>query len=163
MLKRVVHVFIEDGLHTISNLSNGYITMPMCKTVSYLESVSAHISVKACMLYVKCKTHSVFTSASWCMDLFLVKSYISLEMGVYFIFTLKMLPVSLTIDTLIIGHTFCSVLSTPNELTLQKELQNFMTIIVFWAKGKNKTKIKTNKTHNNLCQRRESNHRPVAR
>jgi len=54
-----------------------------------------------------------------------------------------MLPVSLKTDTLIIGHKFCSVLSTPNELTLQKELQNFMTIIVFWAK-----RLKQNKYQN---------------
>jgi len=30
------------------------------------------------------------------------------------------------LDTLIIGHTFCSMLSILNKITLQMELQNFM-------------------------------------
>ena len=33
----------------------------------------------------------------------------------------------LYLDTLIIGHKCCSMLSKLNELTLQKELPNFMT------------------------------------
>ena len=33
-------------------------------------------------------------------------------------------------DTLLIGHTYFSMLSIQNELTLQKELQNVMTINV---------------------------------
>ena len=38
--------------------------------------------------------------------------------------TLKMLGPYL--DTCLIGHNFCNMLSILNELTLQKELQNFM-------------------------------------
>ena len=33
-----------------------------------------------------------------------------------------------------VGHTLGSMLSKLNELTLQKELQNFMTNKVFWTK-----------------------------
>jgi len=37
-------------------------------------------------------------------------------------------------DTLIIGHTCCSMLSIFNELTLLKKLQNFLTNNGFWTK-----------------------------
>ena len=42
--------------------------------------------------------------------------------------TLKML--GLYLDTLIVGHKFCSMLSILNVVTSQKELQNFMTIFL---------------------------------
>jgi len=36
--------------------------------------------------------------------------------------------------TLIFGHQCCNMLSIPNKLTLQKELQNFVTINVVLEK-----------------------------
>ena len=47
--------------------------------------------------------------------------------------------------TLIIGHKSCNMLSIINKLTLQKELQNFMTNNVFWTKSKNTTTTKQKK------------------
>jgi len=44
----------------------------------------------------------------------------------------------LYLDTLIVGHTFCSMLSILNELTLQKKL-HLMTNNVFWTGSKNTT------------------------
>ena len=53
----------------------------------------------------------------------------------------------LHIDILIIGHKFCSVVNILTELTLQKELHNFMKNNVFWTKKqKNKTKKANIKT-----------------
>jgi len=39
----------------------------------------------------------------------------------------------LYLDTLTIGHKCCSMLSILNEITVQKELQNVMTNVVFWT------------------------------
>ena len=56
----------------------------------------------------------------------------------------------LGLDTLIICHKSCSMLSILNKLTLQKELQHFVTNNVFWTKSKNtrttKQTIKHEKT-----------------
>jgi len=50
----------------------------------------------------------------------------------------------LYIDTLIIGHKFSNMLSILNELTLQKQLQNFVTNNVFLTKKQNtKSNIKS--------------------
>jgi len=41
----------------------------------------------------------------------------------------------LYLETLIVGHTFCSMLGILNRLTLEKELHNFMTNYNgFWTK-----------------------------
>jgi len=54
----------------------------------------------------------------------------------------------LYLNTLIsvIGHNSSNLLSILNKLTLQKELQNFVTNNVFWPKGK--TSITTNTKSN---------------
>ena len=40
------------------------------------------------------------------------------------------------LETLIIGHKFCSILSILNELTLQKEFKKGNVNNVFWTKNK---------------------------
>jgi len=62
---------------------------------------------------------------------------------------LKMLH--LYLDTLIIGHKFCSMLIILNKLTLQKELQNFMQIMFFGQK-----------THS-ITTKQKSKHKSLAR
>ena len=62
--------------------------------------------------------------------------------------TLQML--GLYLFTLIKGHKYCNMLSILNELTLVKELQNFVTMF-FWKKSK----ITTTTKHKNPCQSRE--------
>ena len=49
------------------------------------------------------------------------------------------------LDTLLIGHTFCSMVSILSKFTLQKELhvQHFMTNNVFGQKSKTTTKQKS--------------------
>jgi len=47
------------------------------------------------------------------------------------------------LDTLIIGHTFCNMLSIQNELTMQKELQHVLTKMCF--RQNSKTKLTTTK------------------
>jgi len=51
----------------------------------------------------------------------------------------------LYLDTLLIGHTFCSMVSKLSKFTLQKELhvQHFMTKNVFGQKSKTTTKQKS--------------------
>ena len=61
----------------------------------------------------------------------------------------------LYIFTLIIGLKSCkSILS---KLTLQKELQNVVTINVFWTKSKNTTTTKQKHKHKNPCHSRKLN------
>ena len=52
----------------------------------------------------------------------------------FYKYTYYILILSFYLDTLIIGHQFCSMLGMPNEITLQKELQNIMTNNVFGKK-----------------------------
>ena len=54
----------------------------------------------------------------------------------------------LYLNTLIIGHKLCNMLSILNELTLQKGLQKFVTNNVFWTKSK--TTITTTKQKANI-------------
>jgi len=66
----------------------------------------------------------------------------------------------LYLDTLIIGHKFCSMLSILNEITSQQELQNFMTYNGFWTKKVLQQQcIKANKIP---CHSRKSNPGPLA-
>ena len=51
------------------------------------------------------------------------------------------------LNTLIIGHKCCNVLSKLNELTLQKALQRFMTNNVFWTKKTKKELQNKIQTH----------------
>jgi len=60
------------------------------------------------------------------------------------------------LDTLIIGHKLCNMLRILNELTLQKELQNFVTNLCFGDFFFYKIK------HKNHCQSQESNPAPFA-
>jgi len=66
----------------------------------------------------------------------------------------------LYLDTIITSHKFGILLSKPNELTVQKELQNVMTNNVFLTKkSENKTKQKSK--HKLPCQSRELNPGPL--
>jgi len=47
---------------------------------------------------------------------------------------LKILCLPVYLDTLITGHTLGNVLSTLNEIALQKELQHFMANNIVWTK-----------------------------
>jgi len=59
---------------------------------------------------------------------------------------------------LIIGHKSCSMWSILNKLTLQKELQTFVTNNVFLEKKESKnTTTKQKIQHKNPCRRREFN------
>jgi len=73
---------------------------------------------------------------------------------------LKML--GLYLDTLIIGHKLCNMLRILNELTLQRELQNFVTNNVFLTKNKTTATTKHKIKQKNHCQSRESNPVPLA-
>ena len=64
--------------------------------------------------------------------------------------------------SLIIGHKSCNMLSILNKLTLRKELQNFVTNNVFWAKNKNTPITKQKIKHKNPCRSRKLNPRPLA-
>ena len=48
-------------------------------------------------------------------------------------------------DTLILGHTFCNMLSIINELILQKKLPIFVTNNVYWT-----NKVKTQQQNKNI-------------
>ena len=74
---------------------------------------------------------------------------------------LKMLGLYLYI-TLLIGHKFCNMLSILNKLTLQKELQNFVTKDVFWTKSKSTTATKQTMKHKNPSRSRKLNPRLLA-
>ena len=50
------------------------------------------------------------------------------------------------LDALTIGHKSCNMLSTLNKLTMQKELQSFVTNNVFWTQS---TTTTTTTTKNN--------------
>jgi len=63
--------------------------------------------------------------------------------------------------TLIIGHTFCNMLSMLNKLTLNKELQTLVTNNVF-LDIKLKTQPQKNIKHKNPCRSRELNPGPIA-
>jgi len=70
----------------------------------------------------------------------------------------------LYLDTLIVGHKCCSMLSVLNELTLQTQFKKCMTNNVFWSKKENTTtttKQKQNE-HKNIFQRRTINTIPLA-
>ena len=74
---------------------------------------------------------------------------------------LKML--GLYLCTLRIGHKSGNTLSKLNKLTLQKELQHFVTNnVFFWQKIKNTTTTKQKNKHKNLCRSRELNPGPPA-
>jgi len=55
----------------------------------------------------------------------------------YTVFLNVLKVLGLYLDTLRNSHTFC------NELTLQKDLQNYITNNVFWTTSKNQQQIKT--------------------
>jgi len=57
--------------------------------------------------------------------------------------SLKM--IGLYLDTLILGHTFCNMLSIINELILHKKLQIFVTNNVYWT-----NKVKTQQQNKNI-------------
>jgi len=59
--------------------------------------------------------------------------------------------------TLTIGHKSCKMLSTLNKLTLQKELQYFVTNNVFWTK---KVNITTKQKNKKVCRSQELNPGP---
>ena len=74
---------------------------------------------------------------------------------------LKML--GLCLYTLIIGHKYCNMFSILNKLTLQKELQNFVTNNVLFDKTLKNTKTAKQKIkHKNACRSRELNPGPLA-
>ena len=66
------------------------------------------------------------------------------------------------LDTLMIRHKCCSMLSMLNELTLQKELKGFMANNVFWTKSKNTTITIQKSKHKNIYLNRELNPEPLA-
>jgi len=59
----------------------------------------------------------------------------------------------LYLDTLIIGHTFCSMLRILNELKLLMELQKFMTNSKFWTKKVKVILQQTATANKQLCAR----------
>jgi len=65
------------------------------------------------------------------------------------------------LNTLIIPHKSCNMLSILNVLTLQKKLQNFVTNNVFMDKKVN-TQQQQNIEHKYPCRSQEMNPRPIA-
>ena len=68
----------------------------------------------------------------------------------------------LYLDTVLIGHKLCSMISTLNEIGLQKKWEHFMTNNVFAEKSKTQQQQNNNRKHKNPCQTHELNPRPLA-
>jgi len=68
---------------------------------------------------------------------------------------------SLYLDTLIIGHKVCSMFIILNEVTVQKELQNFMTM-AFGQKNRKTQQQQNKKANKHPCQSWELNPGPLA-
>jgi len=64
--------------------------------------------------------------------------------------------------TLIISHKFYKMLSTLKQITLQKDLQNFVTNSVLWTTRKSTTTTKQKIKHENPGRSWESNPGPLA-